>query len=88
MPYTPELNTESCCILRRIAWAAGLPMTKAINQVFEVIPEVLDKTIICAACKDNSKCNICGFNRIKEQDIAPVSLKDKKIRLKDPAEDI
>jgi len=88
MPYTPELTAESCCILRRIAWAAGLPMTKTINQVFEVIPEVLDKEIVCAACKDNSKCNICGFNRIKEHNIAPVSLKDKKIILKDPAEDV
>ena len=88
MPYTPELNTESCCILSRLAWAAGLPMTSVINQVFEVIPEIVDKEFVCAACKDNSKCDICGFNKIKEQDIVMVSLKDKKIRFKDYTEDI
>ena len=54
MPYTPELSIKSCCTLRRIAWAAGLPMTKAINQVFELIPEVIDKKFVCAACRDNS----------------------------------
>jgi len=87
MAYTPELSTESCCTLRRIAWAAGLPMTKTINQVFELIPEVIEKKFVCAACKDNSKCEICGFSRIKDQNIFPVTLADKQIKFKDPAED-
>ena len=88
MPYTPELSTESCCTLRRIAWAAGLPMTRAINQVFELIPEVIDKQFVCAACRDKSKCAHCGFGKIKEQNIVPVTMKDKRIMMKDPAEDI
>jgi hypothetical protein len=87
MPYTPELSVKSCCTLRRIAWAAGLPMTKAINQVFELIPEVIDKKSVCAACKDVSKCAVCGFSQIKKQDIIPVTIKDKKIRINDPAEE-
>ena len=88
MPYTPELSTESCCTLRRIAWAAGLPMTKVINQVFELIPEVIDKQFVCAACRDNSKCSVCGFSKVKDQNIVPVTLKDKRIMFRDPAEDI
>ena len=88
MPYTPELSTESCTTLRRIAWAAGLPMTRTINQVFELIPEVIDKQFVCAKCRDNSKCSVCGFGKVKEQNIVPVTLKDKKIMFKDPAEDI
>jgi hypothetical protein len=88
MAYTPELSAESCCTLRRIAWAAGLPMTKAINQVFELLPEVIEQKFVCAACKDNSKCQICGFSRIKDQNIFPVTLQDKQIKFKDPAEDI
>ena len=88
MAYTPELTTESCCTLRRIAWAAGLPMTKAINQVFELIPEVIDKKFVCAACKDNTKCTDCGFGQIKEQDITPVEIKNKQLVFKDPAADI
>ena len=86
MPYTPELSKESCCTLRRIAWAAGLPMTRAINQVFEMIPEAIDKQVVCTACRDKSKCTVCGFGKIKEQKIVPVSVKDKKIMMKDPAE--
>ena len=88
MPYTPELSIESCCTLRRIAWAAGLPMTKAINQVFELMPEVLDKNFVCAACKDTTKCAVCGFGKINKQDITPVEIKNKQIVFKDPAEDI
>ena len=88
MPYTPELSTKSCCTLRRIAWAAGLPMTKAINQVFELIPEVIDKKFVCAACKDNTKCAACGFGQVKEQEINPVEIKDKQMIFKDPAEEI
>jgi hypothetical protein len=63
-------------------------MTTAINQVFELIPEVIDKQFVCAACRDNSKCSVCGFGRIKEQNIVPITLKDKKIMFKDPADDI
>ena len=88
MPYTPELSIESCCTLRRIAWAAGLPMTKAINQVFELMPEVLDKNFVCTACKDNTKCAVCGFGKIKKQDIIPVEIKNRQIVFKDPADDI
>jgi hypothetical protein len=88
MAYTPELSTESCCTLRRIAWAAGLPMTKAINQVMELIPEVIEKEFVCAACRDRSKCDICGFHKITEQNIIPVAFADKRIKFKDPAEDI
>jgi hypothetical protein len=88
MPYTPELNVQSCCTLRRLAWAVGLPMTTTLNQVLDIIPEVIGKELVCAACKDNSKCEICGFSKIKAQSILPVALEDKQIKFKDPAEDI
>jgi hypothetical protein len=41
--YTPELSYQSSCTLRRIAWALGIPMTKAIERVFDHIPIILDK---------------------------------------------
>ena len=42
MAYTPELSLESSRTLRRIAWALGVPMTQAIERVFEYMPKLLD----------------------------------------------
>jgi len=62
MAYTPELTQESSCTLRRIAWALGVPMTRAIDMVFDYMPVVLDKNKVCEGCRDKSKCNECKFN--------------------------
>ena len=62
MAYTPELSLESSQILRRIAWALGLPMTKAIERVFEHLPRILETKRVCDACKDKSLCPRCLFN--------------------------
>ncbi len=62
MAYTPELSYESSCILRRIAWALGLPMTEAIDRVFDHIPEIVDREKVCQECRDKTKCDDCAFN--------------------------
>ena len=62
MAYTPELSQGSSCTLRRIAWALKVPMTKAIDMVFDYIPIVLDKNKVCDGCRDKSRCNECEFN--------------------------
>ena len=62
MAYTPELSMGASSSLRRIAWALNVPMTKAIERVFETLPLILDKRLICEACRDKSKCSTCGFN--------------------------
>jgi hypothetical protein len=62
MAYTPELSMEASCTLRRIAWAMNLPMTKAIENVFEYLPNILDKKLVCEACKDKTKCLNCLFS--------------------------
>ena len=43
MAYTPELSLKSSCTLRRLAWALDMPMTKAMEKVFEYLPEILDR---------------------------------------------
>jgi hypothetical protein len=63
MAYTPELSTEAFCTLRRIAWALNVPMTKAIERVFEHLPRILDKHNICEACIDKTKCSACLFSQ-------------------------
>lgn len=57
MAYTPELSQQDSCSLRRIAWALGLPMTKALERVIEHAAMKVDREKICAACRDKSLCN-------------------------------
>ena len=61
MAYTPELSGKSSSTLRRIAWALGVPMTKAIEEVFDYIPHILDKNKVCEFCKDKTRCQDCVF---------------------------
>jgi hypothetical protein len=62
MAYTPQLSYQSSCTLRRIAWALGIPMTKAIERVFDHMPDILDKEKVCQGCRDKTRCDDCSFN--------------------------
>ena len=62
MAYTPELSDESSCTLRRIAWAMQMPMTKAIEEVFDYLPKILDRKKVCEGCRDKTRCQDCRFN--------------------------
>lgn len=61
MAYTPELSTKHSCALRRMAWALNMPMTKAMQMVFDATIPTLDKNAICNACKDKKNCLRCIF---------------------------
>ena len=63
MAYTPELSYQSSCTLRRVAWALNIPMTQAIERVFEHLSRILDKIKICQRCRDNTRCDGCAFNQ-------------------------
>jgi hypothetical protein len=63
MAYTPELSRKHSCTLRRIAWALGMPMTKAIEVVLDYVVNVVDSNKVCESCKDNTRCRDCVFNR-------------------------
>ena len=62
MAYTPQLSIEHSRTLRRIAWALGVPMTKALERVFEHLPRILDNRKVCSACRDRTKCKECPFS--------------------------
>jgi hypothetical protein len=62
MAYTPELSGKHSCILRRIAWAMNIPMTKALERVFDHLPSILDPKKVCAGCRDRTRCDDCTFN--------------------------
>jgi len=64
MAYTPELSSKSSSTLRRLAWALDVPMTQAIERVFEHLPLILDRGKVCEACRDKSKCQQeCFFSK-------------------------
>jgi len=63
MAYTPELSDRHSCTLRRIAWALGVPMTQAIERVFDHIGDTLDSRKVCGKCRDHTRCQECVFNR-------------------------
>ena len=62
MAYTPELSQKHSCTLRRIAWALDMPMTKAIEAVFDYLSRILDSSKVCEACRDKTRCSDCVFN--------------------------
>ena len=62
MAYTPELSVKNAATLRRIAWALEVPMTEAMEKIFEFIPTLLDSRKVCKKCKDKTRCNDCVFN--------------------------
>ena len=68
MAYTPELSQEHSGTLRRIAWALELPMTKAMEEIFQYVGTVVDNEKVCTACRDKSFCNTCPFNHKGETD--------------------
>ena len=63
MAYTPELNNNQSCTLRRIAWALGVPMTTAMNVMIESFSNQIGSKKVCKSCKDKSRCYICTFNK-------------------------
>ena len=67
MAYIPELNMEYSGVLRRIAWAYGVTMTKAIKGIIEHTGRYLDANKVCGACRDRSFCEWCLFKE-KRQD--------------------
>jgi hypothetical protein len=65
MAYTPQLSYRSSCTLRRLAWALDVPMTEAMERVFEHLPVILDRQKICGKCRDHTRCEDCAFNNSK-----------------------
>ena len=62
MAYTPELNIKYSGTLRRIAWAYAIPMTRAIEGLFDYASKFIDSKKVCDACRDRSFCEQCPFN--------------------------
>jgi hypothetical protein len=62
-PYSPQFSRFATVSVRRLAWALGLNMPKAVDRIVALLPTLVSPAVVCAACKDNSKCNACAFNQ-------------------------
>jgi recombinational DNA repair protein RecR len=61
--YTPQFSEVSAVSVRRLAWSLGVSMPKAVDQLVNKLPSLFPAVIVCASCKDNTKCKSCVFNR-------------------------
>ena len=63
MVYTPELSQQYSATLRRIAWALNIPMTQAIEKIFDHVVSVVEQKRVCDKCRDKTKCAVCLFRK-------------------------
>jgi hypothetical protein len=61
--YTPQFSNKATVTVRRLAWALGVSMPKAVDAIISLLPSMFSPSVICPQCKDNTKCNLCGFNK-------------------------
>ena len=47
MAYTPEFTQHESGIVRRIAWAMGVPMTVAYKEIIHIAVKNISKKRIC-----------------------------------------
>ena len=62
--YSPQFSEKAAVSVRRLAWALGVSMPKAVDQIVGLLPSMFSQSVICAKCKDSTKCKLCGFNGI------------------------
>lgn len=79
MAYSPRLSYKSSRSLRRIAWALNLLMTKAAEEIFSFLPQVIDSSRICISCKDKTKCDECFFKNAKSDQSKVKPLMQKRL---------
>lgn len=61
MAYTPELTQDDSALLRRLAWASGIPMTTTLHEALAFVARKVPCSIVCDRCRDKSRCNNCFF---------------------------
>ena len=73
--YGPSnLSERAAVALRRYAWALNANMGQAVEAMVISLPGYVNPALVCAACKDNTKCDVCVFKISAElpQNAAPL----------------
>ena len=74
MAYTPELSDYHSGTLRRVAWALGKPMTKALHTVFDSLDLIVDPQVFVPAANQEI-VRVC--QRLRLEDHETVVIKDR-----------
>jgi len=61
--YTPQFSNRATVTVRRLAWALGVSMPKAVDKIVNELPSVFSPSVVCPQCRDSTKCKLCGFYR-------------------------
>ena len=62
--YTPQFSELASVSVRRLAWALGGNMVKAVNELILFLPQLVPSGKVCLSCKDNTKCKACIFSGV------------------------
>jgi len=71
--YSPRFSETATVTVRRLAWALGLSMPKAVDKIISGITAVYAPSVVCPLCKDKTKCILCGFNQQAAENTALAS---------------
>jgi hypothetical protein len=61
--YSPQFSATASVSVRRLAWALGVSMPKAMDIIVDELSAVFSPSFVCPKCKDKTKCELCGFNQ-------------------------
>ena len=70
--YSPQFSELAAVSVRRLAWALGKPMPKAVDHLVRLLPQAMDPAQVCLSCRDNSKCHACIFSEGSQQGAAAI----------------
>jgi hypothetical protein len=64
--YSPDFSELATVSVRRLAWAMGVNMGKAVDVMVKSLPAFINAEKVCALCKDKTKCAVCSFKNSGE----------------------
>ena len=64
--YSPKFSELATVSVRRLAWAMGTDMGKAVDVLVKALPAFIKSDMVCASCKDPTKCLTCTFKNCGE----------------------
>jgi hypothetical protein len=64
--YSPPFSEQATVTVRRLAWAMGAHMGEAVDVIVKSAPAFIKADLVCAACKDKTKCTACAFKNCGE----------------------
>ena len=64
--YSPEFSEIAAVSVRRLAWAMGSTMGKAVDVLVRSAPGFINAELVCEKCKDPTRCSVCSFKNSGE----------------------